>query len=99
MTEITEEVTDRGFVHLDPVETRYGAIVHVYESSAAMGPHIWMNCKQPPPAYPGALPQELGEVPVHMNLAQAEAIRDRLTHLIDKAKREWAEEAWYYDDE
>lgn len=89
MSEIKEEVTDRGFSHLDPVDTTYGATVRIYESSAASGPHIWMNCEQPPPPYPGALEQELGEVALHLNLDQAISIRDRLDYLIEKARREW----------
>lgn len=35
-------VTDRGFRHLPPIETSYGAIVRTYESSAADRPFVWL---------------------------------------------------------
>lgn len=34
---------DRGFASTEPVKTTYGADVQIHESSAAMGPHIWLK--------------------------------------------------------
>lgn len=38
-------VTDRGFRHMPPITDGYGSSVHVYESSAADGPHVWMKIR------------------------------------------------------
>lgn len=40
--------TDRGFVHLPPIAVRWGGMarggaVRAYESSAASGPHLWLQ--------------------------------------------------------
>lgn len=40
-------LTGRGFKHLKSVAGAYGGEVKVYESSAAMGPHIWLLAKDP----------------------------------------------------
>lgn len=38
--------TDRGFSHLPPITDGYGSSVHVYESSAADGPHVWVKIRE-----------------------------------------------------
>lgn len=35
-------ITDRGFRHAEPTAGTYNDSVRVYESSAAMGPHVWI---------------------------------------------------------
>lgn len=38
--------TDRGFSHLPPITDGYGSSIHVYESSAASGPHVWVKIRE-----------------------------------------------------
>lgn len=38
-------VTGRGFRHMPPITDDRGASVHVYESSAADGPHVWVKIR------------------------------------------------------
>lgn len=45
---LTPETTDRGFDHMAPIEGAYGGTVHVYESSSAESPHIWLNSTKAP---------------------------------------------------
>lgn len=44
----------RGFKHYEPIETDYGDVVKVYESSAAGDPHLWLAIdatrRTPPPS-------------------------------------------------
>lgn len=78
--EITE--TDRGF-HLygDPVTTTCGHEVHVYESSAAKGPHCWLTID----------PSETTRgTAAHLNVEQAIAIRDRLDAFIAEVPERWS---------
>lgn len=89
MTEINENFSDRGFIHLEEIATDYGAIVRIYESSSAEAPKLWMAAEQPPPRYSGAL--EAASVHVHMTIEQAERIRDNLTHMIQRTKERWGE--------
>lgn len=35
--------SNRGFKHMPPVQGTRGETVRAYESSAAMGPHIWLS--------------------------------------------------------
>ena len=82
MTDIQITETDRGF-HLygDPVRTRYGHEVSVYESSAASGPHCWLKVG----------PSENVEgCTAHLNVEQAVAIRDRLSAFIDEVPQRWS---------
>ena len=44
---LTVSTSDRGFDAMPPLEGEYGGHVRVYESSAAMGPHIWLNAVAP----------------------------------------------------
>lgn len=68
-------VTDRGFVHLPPIEGSYpGDNVRVYESSAATEAFIWVRAKQA---------GHVGEAAVHLGLAEAAQLRDQLAWMID----------------
>lgn len=43
-----DHYSDRGFaqyIDKDGVETNYGHVVRVYESSAASAPYVWLNIK------------------------------------------------------
>ncbi len=77
-------VTDRGFVQFEPVDSTYGGQIRVYESSAALGPHIWIDIKSP------AKLQEVTGPPdgmtagtAHLTLEGATKIRDQLTWIIE----------------
>ena len=72
------DISHRGFKHYDPVPTDYGHEVRVYESSAAMSPHIWLAIE---------LKEAVGGIdPVvahaHCSIEQAEKIRDNLSAAI-----------------
>lgn len=56
------------------VETSYGHLVRVYESSASIGPHCWLGILDGP-----------RNISAHLNLAQAVEIRDRLNAFIESA--------------
>ncbi len=91
------EFNDRGFAAFEEFDTTYGAKLRVYESSAALGPHIWLKAQQPEPKHSGQL--DAFDASVHMNLKQAEQLRDNLTYLIDHAKEAWDKSAWYDEEE
>lgn len=44
---LTKVHSDRGFARLPEIPSEYGGNVRVYESSAAMGPHVWLTAKAP----------------------------------------------------
>lgn len=80
--------TSRGFYNYgSPVETTYGEEVSLRESSAADGPHCWLYIKDGPD---GRVLEDKSSA--HMSLAQAVAIRDRLTAFIDQVPERWGEE-------
>jgi len=70
--------SERGFRHYDAIETRYGHVVSVYESSAASEPCLWVRVELPQEA---AVQQgmEPGEQAAHMTLDQAVDLRDTLS--------------------
>lgn len=39
--------SDRGFARLPEIPSEYGGHISVYESSAAMGPHVWLTARAP----------------------------------------------------
>lgn len=79
MTEPT--LSDRGFKHYDSVPSTYGGTVRVYESSAASGPHIWLNAVAPVDMNDPNGRQEGSAI--HLTLENATLLRDQLTHLIE----------------
>lgn len=96
MTPINESISDRGFIHLDPVKTTYGADVRISESSAAMAPHIWLRINgeahlrgpvKPFVGIPDGIAQ--ADLSAHMTLAQAEQIYAQLGHMIERTKQRW----------
>ncbi|HEX6685512.1 MAG TPA: hypothetical protein VF062_22245 [Candidatus Limnocylindrales bacterium] len=81
MTEMQR--TARGFQYGEPVHGSHadhvnggelpdGSFVRVYESSAAFGPHIWMQVSDS---------QETART--HLSLESARRVRDQLTYLLD----------------
>lgn len=78
---VEASTSERGFKRHDPIPSEYGGSVRVFESSAAMGPHIWVSVESN---------QTLGDerTPIiksvaHITLENAELLRDQLTNLID----------------
>lgn len=79
-------ITDRGFKHLKPIPGAYGGEVTVYESSAAMHPHIWLLVKEPNDLNAwarGDQSEGLHEAHSHLRIEDAEKLRDQLTWLIE----------------
>jgi hypothetical protein len=70
--------TDRGFARMPAVASTYGGSVRVYESSAAIGPHIWLQAEGL-----DGLRGPHASVPIHLTLADATVLRDQLTSLIE----------------
>lgn len=47
---LTPHMTNRGFMHMPPTQSTYqDSVIRVYESSAALGPHIWVTGEEPGP--------------------------------------------------
>lgn len=78
------KVTDRGFKHWEPTITSYNTEVRIYESLAAMGPHIWMALTQNP--YSNLEPSETH---AHMSLEEAIEIHSKLGAAIAATKEAW----------
>lgn len=85
MTDIPITSTNRGFhIYGDPVDTGYGAEITVYESSAAMGPHVWLAVT------PGSVtPDETGQVTAHLDIEAADAVIARLQAWRDEVPDRW----------
>lgn len=73
--------TQRGFAVYLELEDTYGNNVRIQESSSAEGPHIWLFCDSMSEEQKGASP--------HLNLEQAEAVRDALDRAIARGRRLW----------
>lgn len=89
------QFNDRGFLVYggSPVDTSYGHVIRVQESSAASGPHVWLFIEggpEPRPPGVGLRPDRTEpSVAPHLSLAQAIEIRDRLTQFIDEVPERW----------
>lgn len=75
---IDPNYSDRGFAQMPAVPSEYGGSVRVYESSAAMGPHIWLQAEGL-----DGLKGPHASIPIHLTLANAIVLRDQLTKLIE----------------
>jgi hypothetical protein len=78
------EFTPRGFAVYLELEDTYGNKIRIQESSSAEGPHIWLFCESMSDQQKGASP--------HLNLMQAEAVRDALDRAIARGRELWEEE-------
>lgn len=79
-------LTPRGFKHLDPIPGAYGGAVKIYESSAAMHPHIWLSVTEANDINAwvrGDQSAGVHEALSHLRLEDAEVLRDQLTWLIE----------------
>lgn len=73
--------TDRGFDRMPPIPSQYpGGSVQVYESSAASGPHIWLNAVAPVNLNEPDGPTV--DAPIHLSCEDAWKLADQLRHLV-----------------
>lgn len=88
MTDTTNEnwhlekvYSDRGFARLPKIPSEYGGDVSVYESSAAMGPHVWLTAKAPVDLNDrdGATV----EAPMHLTADNARRLGEQLIQIAD----------------
>lgn len=78
---IEYEESDRGFKQYGPIETDYGHVLRVYESSAATRPCLWLSVDPQAAATKDRGGRELG---VHMTLDEAVTLRDTIDRAIEK---------------
>ncbi len=71
----------RGFAHFDPIPSEYGGTIRAYESSSAMGPHVWVRTVCPFDLNDPEGPTT--EAVAHLSLENVERLRDHLTWLIE----------------
>lgn len=72
-------ITDRGFMHMPPIASRYGGQIRAYESSAATQPCIWITAD-----VPANLNEPLGptvNAPVHLTVENALRLADQIQYL------------------
>ena len=83
-TEVVD--SERGFARMPELLTSYGATVRVYESSAALHPHLWLAISEPNDLNDWVRDYATGreytggykEAHAHMALEAAEALVDQL---------------------
>jgi hypothetical protein len=91
------EKSARGFSYWEEFETTYGHKLQVGESSAAMGPHLWLRVNKDEPVHGGELPA--ANVGVHLNLSQALRLRRSLDAAIKKQVADWQDVGSYLSPE
>lgn len=73
-------ISERGFKRLPSIPSSYGGEITVYESSNAMGPHVWVRFVTPVNLND---PQGVTEEGIaHLPLDEAAKLRDQLDYLI-----------------
>lgn len=84
MTEVSNhlqvETSDRGFGRLPAIPGAYGGQVRTYESSAASGPHLWLQIKIPAGAM--ATQSEAEEATLHLTADNAVKLAEQLQFLV-----------------
>jgi hypothetical protein len=73
-------ITDRGFMRLPSIPSEYGGEVRVYESSAAIGPHIWLSAEAPVDLNDPGGPTHT--VPIHLTVENAKRLAEQIQHLV-----------------
>jgi hypothetical protein len=77
---LTASTSGRGFKRLPDIPGEYGGSISVYESSAARGPHVWLQVTVPvDPARPDG---RTVEVPVHLAAENAHRLAEQLLLLV-----------------
>jgi hypothetical protein len=77
---LTPIFTDRGFRHLPPIPGAYGGAAQAYESSAASGPHVWLQV-----VVPADLNSPNGptvDATLHLTAENAVHLAEQLQHLV-----------------
>jgi hypothetical protein len=72
--------SDRGFDCLPPIPSDYGGQVEVYESSAAIGPCVWLSATAPVDLNEQDGPRH--RVPIHLTAEDALRLADQLRFLV-----------------
>lgn len=72
-------ISDRGFKYMKPIVSSREETVRVYESSAADGPHIWLNVKFVASEH---VYNTSGEAHAHLTLEEARKLSAQLKWLI-----------------
>jgi hypothetical protein len=79
MTEPNRSATERGFTIYDQLTDTYRNDVRVQQSSAATGPRVWIFCDK------GGTEESTSP---HLDVAQAERVRDALDAFITEQKEQ-----------
>jgi hypothetical protein len=88
------ELSERGFEQYGAVETDHGHRLRVYESSAARGPHVWLNvCLAD--EHRGIKPEE---ATAHLSLFHAMELRGLLDDYIEGVPERWEKGASLYHE-
>lgn len=74
------ETSDRGFKRLPSIPSEYGGALHVYESSAASGPHVWLVASAPADANRPDGPRV--DAFMHLTAVNAQRLSEQLAFLV-----------------
>jgi hypothetical protein len=85
---LTTTTSDRGFDALPEIPGAYGGSIRVYESSAASGPHLWLNALE-------RVGAEGTQATMHLSAENAWRLSEQLQKLVREhyqgdATPEWA---------
>jgi len=67
----------------------YGGVISVYESSAASGPHVWLNIDASTWFQPRPGECKPHNTSAHLNPKQARALIERLETWLDEIPKRW----------
>lgn len=88
-------MTDRGFAHMPAIPATHGGLpagqARVYESSSAMGAHLWLAVKEPVNRnHPEA--DQWNEATIHIAAEDAWRLADQIRALVSSngARPDWA---------
>ena len=85
---------DRGFHGYGrPIKDSNGGTVNVYESSAASGPHVWLNIDASVWFHPRRSESKPHDTSAHLNAAQARELIARLETWLEEIPERWGRKA------
>lgn len=84
--ELTPETSERGFKRFPAIPSEYGGEISVYESSAASGPHVWLNAECPVDLLEPDGPKLIASM--HLTAENARRLGQQLIHLADNHYQE-----------
>lgn len=82
---IPTTVSDRGFAAAPPIQAAYGGTIELRESSAASGPHLWLDTTEPVDlnGYATGANRTMKETTtLHLTAAAARELRDQLDYML-----------------